>query len=105
MKSKIFGICAFALIVCIAAGCGRRMGDVSGVVTYKDRPLTSGTIQFLAADGVPYFAEIKSDGTYALKVASGEAKVVISCIDEQLAKSIGEKMKSSKGPGSRGKTS
>jgi hypothetical protein len=64
------------------AGCGPGKGEVSGTVRYKGRPLSSGTIQFLGPDGVPCAATIQPDGSFAAQVTAGEAKVIVSCVDE-----------------------
>ena len=69
------------LLLCVwAVGCGGRRGEVRGTVRYRGRPLTSGTVQFLAADGVPYAATISPDGSYALRAPAGPAKVIVSCL-------------------------
>ncbi|HEV3260307.1 MAG TPA: hypothetical protein VG013_25860, partial [Gemmataceae bacterium] len=41
---------AFGLLVIIAVGCQGK-GDVSGKVTYKDKPLVFGTVLFEGNDG------------------------------------------------------
>jgi hypothetical protein len=72
-----------ALLLCGAlTGCGPGVGEVSGTVRYDGKPLTSGTIQFLARDGIPYAAQIQADGTFAVQVPVGEARVIISSVDE-----------------------
>ena len=64
------------------AGCGPGQGEVSGVVRVNGRPLPFGTIQFLGADGVPRAGKIQPDGTFSVGVPAGEAKVIVSCVDE-----------------------
>jgi hypothetical protein len=63
-------------------GCGPGRGEVSGTVRYNGKPLPLGTIQFLGQDGIPHAAPIQSDGTYTVSVPAGEAKVIVSCMDE-----------------------
>jgi hypothetical protein len=62
-----------------ALGCGKRSATVSGQVTYKGKPVTSGTVVFFGADGQPCPpASVQEDGTYkATKVATGPVKVVL----------------------------
>ena len=80
--------CGFAgavviLVLCASAvGCGGGRGEVRGTVRYRGRPLTSGTVQFLAADGIPYAAPIAADGSYAVRAPAGPAKVIVSCLAE-----------------------
>jgi hypothetical protein len=56
--------------------------DVSGTVRYKGKALGGGTIQFLGSDGATYPARIGADGSYRARVRVGEAKVLVSCVDE-----------------------
>jgi hypothetical protein len=56
--------------------------DVSGTVRYKGKALGGGTIQFLGSDGATYPAKIGSDGTYRARVRVGQARVLVSCVDE-----------------------
>lgn len=58
------------LLFCAATvGCGQsgpEMGEVTGTVTFKGKPLSTGTITFVPeAEGLPHaYGEIKEDGTY-----------------------------------------
>jgi hypothetical protein len=58
-------------------------GDVTGTVSYKGKALGSGTIQFLGGDRAAYPAKIGADGTYRVRVRVGEARVLLSSIDEE----------------------
>jgi hypothetical protein len=71
-----------ALLLGTLTGCGRGQGEVSGTVRCDGRPLPFGTIQFLGQDGVPCPAPIQPDGTFSARVPAGEAKVIVSCVDE-----------------------
>jgi hypothetical protein len=51
-------------------------------VRYKGKVLSGGTIPFLGNDGTAYQAKIGPDGTYRVRVRVGEARVLVSCIDE-----------------------
>jgi hypothetical protein len=64
------------------AGCGSGQAEVSGTVRYNGKPLTHGTIQFLGPDGIPYAGTIQADGTFCVRVPVGQAKVIVSCVDE-----------------------
>jgi hypothetical protein len=71
-----------ALLCASIAGCGPGQGEVSGTVHYNGKPLPFGTIQFLGSDGVPRAAKIESDGTFSVQVPAGDARVIVSCVDE-----------------------
>jgi hypothetical protein len=67
-----------ALLSCSVAGCGSGLAEVSGTVSYKGKPLPSGTIQFLGQDGIPRAGRIQPDGTFSVQVPVGEAKIIVS---------------------------
>jgi hypothetical protein len=72
-----------AALFCVpAVGCGAGLGQVNGTVRCNGKPLPSGTIQFLGSDGVPVSAAIQPDGTFSALVPVGQAKVMVSCVDE-----------------------
>src|SRR5262249_8957356 len=74
------------ILVLLASGCQSK-GNISGKITYKDKPLTYGTIVFVGADGATVQTAIK-DGDYrAAGVGIGEAQVAVSSPDP---KSVGE---------------
>src|SRR5262249_17301161 len=63
------------------AGCGSGFGDVTGKVTYKSRPLASGTVMILASDGRPYDGAIDATGSYAIrKVPTGPARIAVTSL-------------------------
>lgn len=70
------------LVLPAVAGCGKRLVEVKGTVTYKNAPLKLGTVQFLGSDGLTYVGNIQPDGTYSAKVITGSAKVMVNCIDD-----------------------
>jgi hypothetical protein len=70
------------MLAALLAGCGPGKGEVRGTVRYNGKPLPSGTVQFLGADGIPHAGTIQPDGTFAVQVPAGEAKVVVSSVDE-----------------------
>ncbi|RCS47752.1 hypothetical protein DTL42_14645 [Bremerella cremea] len=82
------------LLLIAAVGCGSagpEMGDVKGTVTYKGKPLTTGTITFVPeTDGLPNaFAEIQTDGTYVAQtrdfgngVPVGKHRVMIIAVKD-----------------------
>jgi hypothetical protein len=78
-----------ALLLCLSiAGCGSGRTEVSGTVRYKGKPLSFGTIQFLSQDGIPYSGTIQPDGTFSVRVPAGQAKVIVSCVDETKRKRL-----------------
>jgi hypothetical protein len=70
------------LLGALLTGCGSGQEEVSGTVRYKGKPLPFGTIQFLGSDGVLRAGAIQPDGTFAVQVPVGEAKVIISCLKD-----------------------
>jgi hypothetical protein len=63
----------------LLAGCGTKVGDVSGSVQYKGKAITSGTVTMVGKDGVPVQTEIAEDGTYKLKgVSVGEVTIAVA---------------------------
>ncbi len=67
----------------VLVGCGGvKYGEVRGVVTYRDKPLTSGTVTFWPrnAGGNPSSAHLQPDGSYSVSVAVGEADVTVETI-------------------------
>ena len=65
------------LVLPLAVGCGdQAKGTVSGQVTYKGKPLSSGFVTFAGEKGGPLHAEIHSDGSYRVdNVPVGPVKI------------------------------
>ena len=65
-------------IVCLS-GCGGKAGTktVSGAISYQNKPVTSGLINFLPKQGRPLGGGIESDGTYSVNLPPGEYTVRI----------------------------
>lgn len=69
---------AIATLLLTATGCGTKVGDVRGRITYKNKTVESGSIVFLVGSS-PHYAEIEPGGSYTLKgVPAGEAKIGVS---------------------------
>lgn len=62
------GAACLGLIVLLLAGtgCGPRTGFVTGRVTYRQQPLTQGTVTFFCDDGQIVFGLINKDGIYTI---------------------------------------
>jgi hypothetical protein len=71
-----------ALLGLALAGCGPGWSEVSGTVRCDGKPLPFGTIQFLGPDGIPRASAIGADGTFSVRVRRGEAKVIVSCMEQ-----------------------
>ncbi|MHC2069865.1 hypothetical protein ACYFX5_20525 [Bremerella sp. T1] len=79
---------AFAVTTMVGCGSsGPEMGDVTGTVTYKGKPLPTGTITFIPEeDGIPRAsAEVQEDGTFQAETSGvgsgvpvGKHRVMIS---------------------------
>jgi hypothetical protein len=67
-----------ALLALAAVGCQSR-GDVSGKVTYQDRPVVFGTVLIQGSDGNARQGNIERDGSYTVRgLAIGEARVAVN---------------------------
>lgn len=66
-------------VASMAAGCDTPKGEVSGVVKYKGKPLSAGTVAFFDKDSRPVTSQIAADGTYHVyKVPVGLARITVS---------------------------
>ena len=63
-----FTILGFAMLASMTflAGCGTRQTQVSGTITFDDRPLAPGTVMAVGSDGEPRTAEIDDSSEYAI---------------------------------------
>lgn len=69
---------AAALLLALIGGCGQPRSRVHGTVRYQGKPLTAGTIIFLASDNRAYPVKIRSDGSYQLAaLPRGHIRVAI----------------------------
>src|SRR5262245_59320641 len=61
------------------AGCGPgRPREITGLVRFRDRPLPSGTVVFVGADGKKAHSVIGTDGRYRVTgLARGTARVAV----------------------------
>jgi hypothetical protein len=71
-----------ALLLGVIAGCSsgnpQVPSKVSGMVTYKNAPVTAGTIVFHPESGAPYGCPLAADGTYEIvDLPSGSLVVTI----------------------------
>lgn len=57
---------AAALLLTLIGGCGQPRSRVHGTVRYQGKPLTGGTVVFLASDNRTYPVKIQSDGSYQI---------------------------------------
>ena len=74
------------LVVSVSACSGAGKSEVSGKVTFKGAPVTSGEVQIMASDGTIASGEIRSDGTYTVQgVLAGSHRVAITNVDEKAA--------------------
>ena len=86
MFSRIEFINIFALIVLsfLITGCGKKMVEISGKVTYDGSPIQDGTVGFSGKDnnvGLVHGAEIK-DGLYQMKLPPGNYDVRFQAFEE-----------------------
>lgn len=96
--NRVWSPLLFSFFVVACIGCGTGTGDVTGTVTYKDKPLPGGTVTFLDAGGTFYQSEIQPDGTYeVIGVPVGEAKVAVTYVDEKINEFARDLSKSARG--------
>jgi hypothetical protein len=66
----------FALVV---AGCGKRMGEVTGTVTYQGKALPSGQVTFFGADKQVIGGSSITEGKYKVpQVPPGPVKITVT---------------------------
>jgi hypothetical protein len=86
MFAKIGSLVLSVVVVCaLFAGCfqsGPETVLVKGKVTYKNKPVPNGTLNFFPDEGPSAYTEIKPDGSYELRAIRGKHKVVIVAIQD-----------------------
>lgn len=66
-----------AFLVLIMAGCGGP-GNVSGKVTFNNKPVVVGTVVILASDSLPYTGNIGDSGEFLIpRVPPGPAQIAV----------------------------
>lgn len=62
------GAVGVVLLLAAAAGCGgKSRADVTGTVTYRGRPVVSGSVVVIASDQMPYYGTIQTDGSFTVR--------------------------------------
>ena len=65
-------------VIFAVVGCGPSKGTVSGTVTFKGKPVTSGSVSLFGSDNIQYSSQISPDGTYSIPdVPGGPAKFLV----------------------------
>jgi hypothetical protein len=73
VRVKLFAVAA---VVVAASGCGQSYTDVTGKVSYRDRPVVYGTVSIIGPDQMTYYGTIQLDGTFTVpKVPVGPVKL------------------------------
>jgi hypothetical protein len=80
--TRLRPVALLAVLMAALTGCGAGKGEVRGTVRFNGRPLPSGTVLFLGADGIPRAGQIQPDGTFSALVPAGPAKVIVCCLAE-----------------------
>ncbi len=79
------------MFVLVCTGCSQsNLVEVTGKVTYKGEPVSSGTISFVAADKPAAYGDLQSDGTYSLHTTApgdgatpGAYRVMVVAMQDQ----------------------
>jgi hypothetical protein len=88
--------------VALIAGCGSKTGQISGNVTYRDKPVASGTVQVEGSDGNLYTSQIAEDGSYkVIGVPFGKAKIRVESTDQERFVAYNKELVATGGPGAR----
>ena len=83
-----------ALLLASLAGCGGGGARVSGSVRYQGKPVLSGSVIVLHADGTACSGVIQPDGTYTVSgVKPGPARLGVLSPDPARARPVGKKGK------------
>jgi hypothetical protein len=68
---------AAAAVVALVAGCGSST-NVTGKVTYKGNPVSTGSITLVASNGTVYSGVLGTDGTFSIPdVPTGDVQVAV----------------------------
>jgi hypothetical protein len=76
-KQRVFVLVVIAAVLAWPGCDTSPTRTVSGKITYKGKPVTSGLINFAAEDGRPLGNSIRPDGTYACQLPPAEYQVRI----------------------------
>jgi hypothetical protein len=79
-RSSALGGCLLLGMCVIMGGCSKPPASVTGIVTYKGKPLTSGSVTFFCdQDNTVVNAKIDSDGSYKTPatVPPGRARIAV----------------------------
>jgi hypothetical protein len=69
----------FFLVIAITAGCGSGAIDITGKVTYKDKPIVYGTVILVDSSSLPRSGVLQPDGSFKIVgIMPGTAKVAVS---------------------------
>ena len=82
MTRRLWGLGLAAGLVGLAGCGGESSADLAGTVTYKGKPVTSGTVSVVQRDGLSAAGAIGPDGRYAVTGAvAGPGKVGVHSPD------------------------
>src|SRR5688572_19724738 len=80
LKPAVFLSAALAVA---AAGCSPGVAKVTGVVSYKDKPLAKAQVDFIPTEGGPTATAMTGDdGRYELEIEPGACKVTVLFIEQ-----------------------
>ena len=72
------------LATLFATGCGSKIAAVKGKIAYRTKPVQSGQITFINAQGSSASGTINSDGSYLVtNVPRGPVMVTVKCVEPE----------------------
>jgi len=81
MSRRIYATVGLALLL-VASGCGKRVGMLMGEVSYLGKPVVSGTVTVVDADGYPHSGSIQFDGRYTINnIPAGPIRIAVESPD------------------------
>lgn len=81
MRSRPVRAAWAGVLACLAVGCGGQ-GDISGTVTYKGKPVVTGSVTFYGPDKVAHIGAIDEQGNYKVAgVPTGTAEIAVASPD------------------------
>jgi len=98
------GTVLLACMLFASSGCSSSFSTVKGKIEVNGKPLPAGSVSIQSATGVIFDGVIQPDGSYSVEnVPVGQAKVLVSSLDDKFADKMNELAGRGKTPPAGGK--